>query len=59
LRWIIDRPGVTAVIPGARSPEQARGNAAVGRLGRVPAVFGDAVRNVYDERLRTDIHPRW
>jgi aryl-alcohol dehydrogenase-like predicted oxidoreductase len=59
LRWIIDRPGVTAVIPGARNPEQARGNAAVGRLGRVPAAFDDAVRSVYDERLRADIHPRW
>jgi aryl-alcohol dehydrogenase-like predicted oxidoreductase len=59
LRWIIDQPGVTTVIPGARNPEQARGNAAVGRLGRVPAAFDDAVRSVYDERLRADIDPRW
>ena len=28
LRWIIDQPGVTTVIPGARNAEQARGNAA-------------------------------
>ena len=59
LRWIIDQPGVTTVIPGARNPDQARGNAAVGRLGRVPAAFDDAVRSTYDERLRADIHPRW
>jgi aryl-alcohol dehydrogenase-like predicted oxidoreductase len=59
LRWIIDQPGVTAVIPGARNPDQARGNAAVGPLGAVPAVFDAAVRRVYDERLRADIHPRW
>ena len=25
LRWVIDQPGVTVVIPGARNPEQARG----------------------------------
>jgi aryl-alcohol dehydrogenase-like predicted oxidoreductase len=59
LRWIIDQPGVTAVIPGARNPDQARGNAAVGPLGNVPVAFDDAVRRVYDERLRADIHPRW
>ncbi|MCW2940305.1 MAG: aldo/keto reductase, partial [Actinomycetia bacterium] len=28
LRWIIQQPGVSTVIPGARTPEQARANAA-------------------------------
>jgi aryl-alcohol dehydrogenase-like predicted oxidoreductase len=59
LRWIIDQPGVTTVIPGARNPDQARRNSAVALLDRVPAGFDDAVRSVYDQRLRADIHPRW
>ena len=32
LRWIIDQPGVTSVIPGARNVEQARANAAAAGL---------------------------
>ena len=59
LRWIVDQPGVTTVIPGARNPAQARGNAAAALLPTVPAAFSGAVRRVYDERLRADIHPRW
>lgn len=58
LRWIIDQSGVTTVIPGARNPAQARGNSDAGR-GQLPDGFADAVRSVYDERLRADIHPRW
>jgi aryl-alcohol dehydrogenase-like predicted oxidoreductase len=59
LRWIVDQPGVTTVIPGARNPAQARANAAVAGLGPVGAGFGDAVRSVYDRDLRERIHARW
>jgi len=59
LRWIIDQDGVTAVIPGARNPGQAATNAAAGSRGPVGADFDAAVRRVYDEHLRADIHPRW
>ena len=34
LRWIVDQPGVSVVIPGARNPEQARANAAAARARR-------------------------
>ena len=34
LRWIIDQPGVTVVIPGARNAAQARANAAAADLPR-------------------------
>jgi aryl-alcohol dehydrogenase-like predicted oxidoreductase len=59
VRWIIDQPGVTAVIPGARNPRQARENAAAGRLTSAPAGFASAVTAVYDRFLRADIHQRW
>jgi aryl-alcohol dehydrogenase-like predicted oxidoreductase len=59
LRWIIDQPGVTVVIPGARSAAQASANAAVAALAPVPARFDAAVRSGYDRHLRAAIHPRW
>jgi len=59
LAWVIQQPGVTTVIPGARSPEQARANAAAGLLPALPAAFLDAVAELYDRRLRAAIHPRW
>ena len=53
LRWIIDQPGVTVVIPGARNPEQARANAAAADLAPLPpSPPCDAVRDVYDELIR-------
>jgi aryl-alcohol dehydrogenase-like predicted oxidoreductase len=59
LRWIIDQPGVTSVIPGARTPDQARGNAAAA-AGRP---LDDGVRTeiaaLYDRSIRPLVHDRW
>ncbi|MET8153040.1 aldo/keto reductase [Actinoplanes sp. NPDC049668] len=59
LRWIADQPGVTVVIPGARSPEQARGNAAAAALAPLDAAASEAVRAVYHELIRPQVHDRW
>ncbi|MFE6130873.1 aldo/keto reductase [Streptomyces sp. NPDC056437] len=59
LRWIIQQPGVTSVIPGARSAEQARANAAAAALDPLPQVTLDAVRDLYDRRIRAQVHHRW
>ncbi|SDQ19466.1 aldo/keto reductase [Microbacterium sp. cf332] len=62
LAWIASRPGVTSVIPGARTPEQARANADAGRLLDEEtdlSGFSRAVHEVYDDLLRADIHPHW
>ncbi|WP_129843156.1 aldo/keto reductase [Streptomyces sp. RFCAC02] len=59
LRWIIQQPGVTTVIPGARSPEQARANAAAADLPPLPAATLDAVTGLYDRRIREQVHHRW
>jgi aryl-alcohol dehydrogenase-like predicted oxidoreductase len=59
LRWIIDEPGVTTVIPGARSPEQARANTAAAGLAPLTAEQQDAVREVYDRLVRPHVHDRW
>jgi aryl-alcohol dehydrogenase-like predicted oxidoreductase len=59
LRWIIDQPGVSVVIPGARNPEQVAGNVAAAALARLPQDTLVGVRAVYDELIRPQIHDRW
>jgi aryl-alcohol dehydrogenase-like predicted oxidoreductase len=59
LRWVIDQPGVTVVIPGARNPEQARANAAVAGLEPLSPEALDAVRETYDELIRPQVHDKW
>jgi aryl-alcohol dehydrogenase-like predicted oxidoreductase len=59
LRWVIDQLGVSTVIPGARNPEQVRGNAAAAAL---PALREDqlsGVADVYDHLIREHVHDRW
>jgi aryl-alcohol dehydrogenase-like predicted oxidoreductase len=59
LRWVIDQPGVTSVIPGARNVEQARSNAAAAGLPPLEAPVLTAVRELYDRRIRELVHDRW
>ncbi|MFE0459214.1 aldo/keto reductase [Kitasatospora sp. NPDC058965] len=59
LRWIIQQPGVSTVIPGARNPAQARDNASAAALAPLPESTLAAVRALYDDRLRAQVHPRW
>jgi aryl-alcohol dehydrogenase-like predicted oxidoreductase len=59
LRWIIDQPAVTVVIPGARNAEQARGNVAAAALAPLSDEAHAAVRSVYDELIRPQVHDRW
>ncbi|WP_344323167.1 aldo/keto reductase [Aeromicrobium halocynthiae] len=58
LAWVVAQEGVSTVIPGARSPEQARGNAAAAGVTLDGSVL-EGVRRVYDTHLREAIHPRW
>jgi aryl-alcohol dehydrogenase-like predicted oxidoreductase len=59
LRWIIDQPGVSTVIPGARNPEQARQNAAAAELDPLTDEQLAATRDVYDRLIREHVHDRW
>jgi len=59
LRWVIQQPGVTTVIPGARNPEQARQNAAAAQLPPLADPVLAAVRDLYDRRIRAQVHHRW
>jgi aryl-alcohol dehydrogenase-like predicted oxidoreductase len=59
LRWVVDQPGVTTVIPGARSPEQARANADAAALAPLDADQLAALCEIYDRRVRALVHERW
>jgi aryl-alcohol dehydrogenase-like predicted oxidoreductase len=59
LRWVIDQPGVSTVIPGARNPEQVRGNAAAAALAPLRDDQLTGVGDVYDRLLRAHVHDRW
>ncbi|MFJ9692260.1 aldo/keto reductase [Kitasatospora sp. NPDC101183] len=59
LRWVTQQPGVTTVIPGARNATQARANAAAADLAPLPSATLAAVRELYDQRIRAQVHGRW
>jgi aryl-alcohol dehydrogenase-like predicted oxidoreductase len=59
LRWVIDQPGVSTVIPGARNPEQVAGNVAAAGLPPLRDEQLAGVRDVYDRLIREHVHDRW
>ncbi len=59
LRWIIDQPGVSVVIPGARNAAQAKSNADAAALPPVPMMVQAEVIGIYDDLIRPAVHHRW
>jgi aryl-alcohol dehydrogenase-like predicted oxidoreductase len=59
LRWVIQQPGVTTVIPGARSTSQAEQNAEAASLPPLPQASLDAIEGLYDRYFRATVHDRW
>ncbi|HWJ83447.1 MAG TPA: aldo/keto reductase [Nocardioides sp.] len=59
LAWAAQQPGVTTVIPGARTVEQARANAAAGSLPALDPALLAGVRSIYDRSFRAAVHDRW
>jgi len=58
LRWILMNDAVTCSIPGAKTPEQVRENAAAADLGPLNDATMVAVRRLY-ERIKPQVHPYW
>jgi aryl-alcohol dehydrogenase-like predicted oxidoreductase len=59
LRWILMHDAVSTVIPGARSPEQARANAAAADLPALDDATLERVAAVYEQRIAPHVHQRW
>ena len=59
LRWILMFDAVTCAIPGARTPDQARANAAAVDLPPLDRQSMDTVQAIYDTRIREHVHGLW
>jgi aryl-alcohol dehydrogenase-like predicted oxidoreductase len=59
LRWILDHDEVSTVIPGARTPEQARANALASELPPLPEPGRGAIAELYRTRIAPGVHQRW
>jgi aryl-alcohol dehydrogenase-like predicted oxidoreductase len=59
LRWILMHDGVTAAIPGAKTPEQAQANAAAADLAPLSDEVMVQVTELYEEYAKGLVHQRW
>lgn len=55
LRWVLDFDAVSTVIPGARNPQQARGNAAASDLPPLPTQTHEALERLYVDHIASHI----
>ncbi|SEB35170.1 Predicted oxidoreductase [Paramicrobacterium humi] len=59
IAWVTQQAGVTTVIPGARSVQQAQSNAQAGKAGPLPEAYLARVPELYDAHFRAAVHDRW
>src|SRR5471032_627807 len=59
LRWILDFEAVSTVIPGAKTPEQARANAAAAELPPLTEQTRAVIADVYQRRIAPQVHQSW
>jgi len=59
LRWILDFDAVSTVIPGAKTPQQARANAAAASLPPLPGQTHTLVADLYRRRIAPLVQHRW
>lgn len=59
LRWAAQQPGVTTVIPGARTVDQVKANSAASELPLLSDTSLAAIEDLYARRIRAQVHHRW
>jgi aryl-alcohol dehydrogenase-like predicted oxidoreductase len=59
LRWILMFPAVTCAIPGAKRPAQVEENIAAGNLPPLTPETVAAIRAIYDQNIRAQVHHYW
>jgi aryl-alcohol dehydrogenase-like predicted oxidoreductase len=50
---------VTVVIPGAKTPAQARANAVAAGLPALSPAVMEAARDIYARRIKAHVHGSW
>jgi aryl-alcohol dehydrogenase-like predicted oxidoreductase len=59
LRWILDFAAVSTVIPGAKTSDQARANAAASEVPQLSAATHERIAQLYGDRVAPLVHHRW
>jgi aryl-alcohol dehydrogenase-like predicted oxidoreductase len=59
LRWVLTFDAVSTVIPGAKTPEQARANAAAADLPAPSPATMERIAEIYRVRVAALVHQRW
>ena len=59
LRWLVDTHGVSTVIPGARTPEQARANAAAASFPALSTEILVELEKIYEDDIELHLGDRW
>jgi aryl-alcohol dehydrogenase-like predicted oxidoreductase len=59
LRWILMFDAVSCAIPGGKRPEQVADNCHASDLDPLPPETMAAIRRIYDEKIRPQVHQRW
>jgi aryl-alcohol dehydrogenase-like predicted oxidoreductase len=59
LRWILDHPAVSCVIPGARTSRQVKENAAASALAPLSETTHQSIDDIYDRLIKQHVHQLW
>jgi aryl-alcohol dehydrogenase-like predicted oxidoreductase len=59
LRWILDFDAVTAIIPGAKRPDQVAQNVRPSELAPLGDALHEKLRRLYEENVRERVHHYW
>jgi aryl-alcohol dehydrogenase-like predicted oxidoreductase len=59
MRWILQHPEVSCVIPGARNEVQAAENARASDLPPLTADQMNTLKRIYEEKIAPLVHQRW
>lgn len=58
LKWILEHPEVSVVIPGAINSKQVKNNCLVSDLPSINEIM-PKIRIIYDNLIKKDVHDRW
>jgi aryl-alcohol dehydrogenase-like predicted oxidoreductase len=59
LRWILMFDAITCAIPGGKRPEQVADNCRASALPPLAPETMAAIRSIYDQKIRAQVHQRW
>jgi aryl-alcohol dehydrogenase-like predicted oxidoreductase len=59
LRWILMFEAVTCAVPGAKRPSQVEDTLQAANLPPLSKETMDKIAEIYDRRIRADVHALW